>query len=777
MESYLKSIKAKLMDEFNGNVIPIPLVKGEKRPMYAHVDKTNEDLWNKWEKQGFTSVVQSNADLGLLIRNRAIVVVDFDDKDQAAIFEEGIPEFQTTVKQSTKKGFHYFFKGTDTTKGMNMSNQVRPFGDTADIDIITTWDKGTGGIITIYPSDNKQWINDIISTDMKDMPQQFIDVYNEKANKKPTKRASADSGDEDNTNNANKVDFEILKEIVMNLDSSRSHNYGDWTTVVWGIFNVSRWSGYKKKGNNLIHEFSQLSTKYDEDEVEDFIDKTREQNGGVGIGTLLQMLKEDNEIMFHSVQSKLNPIKPVELNGYSFLEEEEQPIDLRDGQKRDYETMKHIFEATNFKVSGRSVNYVQIRKVNNELIIRERSRKDAIEEYENLHCYRIDEEGTLKKEEFFKLWIKDPKIKAYEEIDFLPPPRYVSPSTFNTWKGFRAEKIALQLTKEQRAELMQPIHKHLEIICNHHPQSVKYVKKWIAQLLQQPGKMIGTALCFQSKEGTGKGSLVCDFLGKLIIGDIYYWESSNCVDDLFNKHSTAFHQRLLVNIDEPKANDLRQYSDRFKSLITNSTQRLENKGRDIRQVTTSARYVITTNNEDVLKLSSNDRRFVVIECSDDVIDNKEYFDFLHDYIRREDVQRAFYDEMMEEDIENFNWKQERPITDAYIQNLDSCVPPHIRFMAGEVRMCESMSVANQQYSGVELFKKFNKVLTSSRSKYSCEYPTFTKWICKLGGVMKKRNMYGVYFDIDVQALKHHLVTKERFNFNHYQFYEDSDEDL
>lgn len=577
-----------------------------------------------------------------------------------------------------------------------------------------------------------------------------------------------------NKNPTESIDFNILRDVVMNLDKSRSNFYPLWTEVVWGIYNTEK---DETKRDDLIHEFSKLSKKYNKNKVNGFIQKDckdKEKGKGIGFGTLMMYLEEDNEDVCKVIKAKMS--KKVQLNGYSFVDVEENTVDLLDGQKRDYNTIKEIFEKNNFKVCDKRVLYVEAKKVNGELEIKDRTRAEAQEAFENLHYYSDDLPKVKNgKDNFFLKWIKDPTIRSYDKMDFIPPPAKVSAKTFNLWKGFRAEKIDLQITKEERKELLEPIYKHLSIICNNHSQSAKYVKKWIAQFLQQCSYKIGIALCFQSQEGSGKGTLFCDFLGKLIIGQEYYWESSDCVSDLFSKHSNAFYRRLLVNIDEPTAFDLRQNADRFKSLITSSTQRLEGKGRDIKQVTTCERYVITTNNEDVLKLSSNDRRFVVIECSDELLNNAEYFTKLHDYIQRPDVQRAFYDDMMEEDINNFDWKRERPMTDAYIRNLDSCVQPHVRFMAGEVRWCNNCHVNEYQIKATALFERFNKILAQCRSKYVCEYGTFAKLVKKMAGVNVVPHKNSLYFNIDIEQLKEHLIKKEKFDFGTYQFYDVDEE--
>lgn len=569
----------------------------------------------------------------------------------------------------------------------------------------------------------------------------------------------------------NKLDFEILEELVMNLNSSRADDYEGWRDVVWGIFNVSRANGYRKKGNTLIHEFSKQSQKYNEDKVEEFMEKQKEKDDGIGLGTLFMWLKGDNEVVFHNIQSKLNPVKKVELNGYSIVDVDENKVNLRDGCKRNPATMQTLFESTNFKVSGKQAKFVEIKIIDNNIEIIERSRKDFLEEYENLSAYVKDKHGEEMPVNFAKLWLKSPTIRTYDNIDFLPPPTKAPKTTFNTWKGFKAQNIDVTIPTEKRAELLSPIYNHMSIICNHHEQSFRFLKYWVADLIQRPGELRGYALCFQSDEGTGKSTFISEFLGKRIIGDLYYWESSNAVQDLFEKHSNAFHNRILVNIDEPKPFDLRNNADRFKSLITNNRQRLENKNQDSRQVNSCARYVISTNNEDVLKISSNDRRFTIIECSNEKIGDEDYFNNLYEIMDNPEVQKAFYDDMMDLNLTGFKWRQERPITEAYIHNLDNCMSPIVRFMAGEVMYYEHCKVKEERVLGSQLYAKFLKLLKKCESKFHIEYIPFNNKLKKMAGIEKKKTMNGVELYISISDLKEYLVKKEKFDFGNFETYE------
>jgi hypothetical protein len=415
MQKYLANLSDILSTKFNNNVIPIALVKHQKKPMYCHKTLSNEDAWKKWEASGMKLVADEEADIGLLIRNREIVVVDFDNKEQAKLFEDNIPEFSVTVKQETKKGFHYFFKGTEQSKQMKMSNHVRACGEEIELDIITTWEKDTAGMITVYPSLNKAWVNSILDVEMLPLPQQFIKFYNEKNPKakkeRKQKNAKEPQHNEDKDTENTSMDYELLKEVVMGLSASRAGNFEDWCQVVWAIYNICHQNNIgDNKRNRLIHNFSeQSSDQYDEDRVDTFIyDCSTYVEHGYKIGTLVMFLKEDNKDLYNKL---FNPVKM-------------------------YNEKKKEWEKTHFKV----LYPPSFCTIMDDGYVRIQNKKSFKETYDHEECLTTTASGD-KKVTFIDLWFKDSTIRRYNYINFLPPPLKCGEDTFNMWNGFHMEKV------------------------------------------------------------------------------------------------------------------------------------------------------------------------------------------------------------------------------------------------------------------------------------------------------------------------------------------------
>ena len=123
----------------------------------------------------------------------------------------------------------------------------------------------------------------------------------------------------------------------------------------------------------------------------------------------------------------------------------------------------------------------------------------------------------------------------------------------------------------------------------------EYLKKFIAQLIQEPNTLLPIGLLFHSRCRQGKGLLIK--MISMIIGDDYVIEC-NTKEDLFGTHAVPFENRLLVNINEAKSTQFGQdIVDIMKSYIDGDKLRTANR-KNIQQYeyTIKARIIATTNN-------------------------------------------------------------------------------------------------------------------------------------------------------------------------------------
>lgn len=65
-----------------------------------------------------------------------------------------------------------------------------------------------------------------------------------------------------------KVPADLLRSTVENYSIDRADNYFDWMQTLWGVYNVTYELDMLDIGHEIVHSFSQKSTKYDQREVD-----------------------------------------------------------------------------------------------------------------------------------------------------------------------------------------------------------------------------------------------------------------------------------------------------------------------------------------------------------------------------------------------------------------------------------------------------------------------------------------------------------------------------
>jgi phage/plasmid-associated DNA primase len=255
----------------------MPTRSDGKIPLYKH--KNGAYTSEMFKNKGY-----NECDNGcLMILTKDIIVIDIDDKDYVKIFEEKFPECHSTPTTKTAKGFHYYFRASLESDQAGIKDGARQLKDGVNdlpIDIKTITSSGTGGVISIPPSRNKEWVRKLNDIEMRPVPSSFVEFY--KAFKKNKDSKSSSQIKKDDTHASSKD----VKDLVEMLSKDRADSYDDWMRVGWCLHNISI--------NNLAIwiRFSKKSAKFSPGTCEQLWADMRDH--GLGIGSLHMWARTDN---------------------------------------------------------------------------------------------------------------------------------------------------------------------------------------------------------------------------------------------------------------------------------------------------------------------------------------------------------------------------------------------------------------------------------------------------------------------------------------------------
>lgn len=270
-----------------------------KNPAFPHKGIPTEELWAKWRKEG-----RNGCDKGLVIILReGMIVIDVDDMNVADDLEQRFPDFKETAIQKTSSGKHYFFRRTPMCDFMKVFDRSRLMkdanGNVLPIDIKTKCSTGTGGVISIWPSPNKEWLIDLFKADvLKSIPSEFIEYVIDSQKNTALDNRKVDGSITVIPRKAQRPyiyspDMRTMSKLVDMLDRRRAENYDDWIRLGWCLHNLAHDDEESKHLLSMWIDFSKsCSSKYRSGECETLWKGMR--NDGYGIGSLHMWAKCDS---------------------------------------------------------------------------------------------------------------------------------------------------------------------------------------------------------------------------------------------------------------------------------------------------------------------------------------------------------------------------------------------------------------------------------------------------------------------------------------------------
>lgn len=568
-----------------------------------------------------------------------------------------------------------------------------------------------GGNILENDNDIFKYCASYIQKDYEDLDKNF--TYEDKALSYTKKHNGSDVHSEEGDKD---IVFEKLKKYNEKLSNKRATDFDTWLRVNLTYINICKKHQInKRKCQELIHEFSKKSPKYNEDDVDDWIEKNFNNHWDV--------------------------IKDREY-GWTYLKEtclQEDDKDYYDKHVgKSYTMLLRKFEREVFKVMN-PVGFIRVKEDelldDNSSPIQLLRKTDLKTAYEEWVYWEYDEKKkTYIEKSFIDRFCKDMNKKIYERIIFQPQhlDSELSKQYYNLYKGIRAELLEPNYNYEK----IQPILDHiLVVMMDNNRKSYDYFIQYLANIIQNPMKKSGVIIVFQGKQGCGK-NIIIDAFANGVLGNKLSISTSNPERVLLGNFNACSMNKILGVMNE-MGSDIYNCIDKLKDLSTSPTMTLELKGKDAISVSNYINLIGTTNNTNPLDISIDDRRIVWFECNNEKVGDEAYFSHLIELLQNDECISAFYNYLKNEvKITINNFQKYRPITDAYkrIQKLN--MPSYVRWI--------------QEYNqNTELiYRKYKGEYNCVKSKTSI-YKNYIDW-CE----------DSKYIAIKKDTFFHHLTNKD-----------------
>ena len=417
------------------------------------------------------------------------------------------------------------------------------------------------------------------------------------------------------------------------------------------------------------------------------------------------------------------------------------PEDYNPEEQMDYLTLKKLFEKDNCKVNAHFYHGYQAYKKGEFKI-----------KYEHLYCYT---KGVKKL--FVDIWFIDENIRRYDREDIFPKDSMCPRNVYNLWRPFAAKSVNLNdpfavMMENWIKDGVDFFFNHLKVLCDHDTKIYDFVVFWLAQMFQYPeNKTI--ELIFISQEGAGKG-LFKAFLTGMIGTAPKVTVTADPQNDIFGPFNEKLLNSFLIIFEEANRAGTYGKNDLKKSLITDATVSIRQKGLGSVEINSQHRFISFTNSPN--PSTKNRRRDLTILCGNDKIGNAKYFDDGFAFAKSEYVCRAIYDRLMATPVKSTIIGVDIPESsfDLFVKDIQR--NPIIRFLE---HFCV-VHTGTFHRRATSFFEEWLSFKSEEHITWEMPIDNFMAYIqsYKYSGIIHKKNGY---YEIDIDILTKELFPKNQ----------------
>lgn len=332
-------------------------------------------------------------------------------------------------------------------------------------------------------------------------------------------------------------------------------------------------------------------------------------------------------------------------------------------------------------------------------------------------------------------------LVPYEHANFQRCPHNI----FNVYVENVANLIKPQVAKYPSFRLKVILYHMKYVLCGGDHKMYRGFKSWYANLIQRPHVKVGRMCVFVSKQGVGKS---CHF--NWVKNHVFGPAKSYSVDSIekcvqqFNA-TRAFKSLIIIN-ELKNTTDIHNASGIFtlmKNEITEEEILANEKFIKAILVKDVAAFIGMSNHFNCIFLEDSDRRYIIFECSSELVNQTEYFKLLFEcqtpYTADEFLSYHMYYKAL--DMQDIN---QIPISDAKIRLQKAASPLVMQFLNdltnGEYKAMYRMAKKSEEVDNVNINEIIRQNITG---RLFCTVPGYYSLFidfCK----MRKCTRYGNY---------------------------------
>ena len=252
-----------------------------------------------------------------------------------------------------------------------------------------------------------------------------------------------------------------------------------------------------------------------------------------------------------------------------------------------------------------------------EALGRYRVTKQSFDDFRNRYMHIQVEIGRTDKgvpinKPLGQWWLQHEQRRQYNKIVFAPG-REV-PDAYNLWRGFACD------AKPGDCSLFL---EHLKNnVCRGNEEYYRYLVGWMARAVQAPDSPGYSAVVMRGGMGTGK-SFVAKTFGSLFGRHYLQVTDPKHLVGSFNSH---LRDCVVLFGDEAFYAGDKKHESMLKTLITEELLTVEAKGVDAEAAANCVHLIMASNETWVVPAGFDDRRFFVLDISDEKRENHSYFE-------------------------------------------------------------------------------------------------------------------------------------------------------